>query len=46
MLIQMGLSAIRAAIKNPAHAAKLKSQLVGIANDIYLAFGLTPPDET
>lgn len=46
MLINMGLSAVRVAIKNPTHAAKLKDQLITIANDIYMTYGLTPPSDT
>ena len=43
MLISMGINAVRVAIKNPAHAAKLQSQLILVANDIYAAYSLTPP---
>jgi len=43
LIITMGLTAIRAVLKNPSHAAAVQAQLVGIANDIYAAYGLTPP---
>jgi hypothetical protein len=43
MLITMGITAVRAAIKNPAHAAKLQTQLLEVANDIYAEYGLVPP---
>lgn len=41
----MGLQAVKAAVKNPAHAARLKSQLTEVANDIYFAYGMVPPVE-
>lgn len=37
------LGLLQAVVKNPAHAAALKTQLVGVANDIYATYGLTPP---
>jgi hypothetical protein len=46
ILINMGIAAILATIKNPQHAAELQTQLVGVANDIYAAYGLTPPTGT
>jgi hypothetical protein len=40
------LGLLQAVIKNPTTAAAVKTQLVGIANDIYAAYGLTPPAST
>lgn len=37
------LGVLQTVVKNPAHAATLEAQLVGIANDIYTSYGLTPP---
>jgi hypothetical protein len=45
-LINFALSIILSTIKNPAHAAEVQAQLIGIANDIYAAYGLTPPTTT
>lgn len=36
------LGLLQAVVKNPAHAAALKSQLVGVADDIYTVYGMTP----
>lgn len=43
ILITMGISAVKAAIKNPAHAQALQKQLLEVANDIYMAYGIVPP---
>lgn len=40
------LGLLQQVIKNPATAAVLKAQLVGVANDIYLVYGMTPPAPT
>lgn len=37
------LGLIQTVIKNPATASAVKLQLVGVANDIYIAYGMTPP---
>lgn len=37
------LGLLNLVIKNPTAAATLKNQLVGIANDIYAAYGMMPP---
>lgn len=34
---------LNSTIKNQAHAAVLKVQLLGVADDIYINFGMTPP---
>jgi hypothetical protein len=41
--ITMVFGVLQMVIKDPALSAKLKSQLVGIANDIYMAWGLALP---
>lgn len=41
--INMVLGVLQSVIKNPAHSAALENQLVGVANDIYMTYGLTPP---
>jgi hypothetical protein len=43
MAITMVLGALQMAIKNPAHKAALQSQLVGLATDIFQAYGMTVP---
>jgi hypothetical protein len=43
ILIQMGLAALKTAIKDPKLAAKFQSQLVEVANDILTIF---PPNST
>jgi len=44
--ITIVLGLLQLVIKNPNSAAELKTQLLGVADDIYSAYGLTPPDET
>lgn len=39
------LETLQVIIKNPEKAAELKTQLVGAANDIYAAYGMTPPTQ-
>lgn len=41
--ITIVLGILQTVVKNPVHSAALETQLVGIANDIYLAYGLVPP---
>lgn len=43
MAISILLSLVQATVKNPAKAATVKSQLLGVADDIYEAYGITPP---
>jgi hypothetical protein len=45
MLITMGINILESAVKNPSFQAKFKAQLLKIAADIQLAFGLTPPTQ-
>jgi hypothetical protein len=37
------LGLLQLVIKNPTSAADVKDQLIGVANDIYAAYGLWPP---
>ena len=37
------LAVLQSVVKNPAHAAELKTQLTGLAADIYEAYGVVPP---
>lgn len=37
------LGVLQTVVKNPAHAAMLKTQLTGLADDIYTSYGMTPP---
>lgn len=41
--ITVMLSLIQMVIKNPETAAKVKGQLLGLADDIYEAYGTVPP---
>lgn len=41
--ITMVLGILQSVIKNPAHSTALKTQLLGIAADIYTSYGITPP---
>lgn len=41
--ITMVLGVLQTVIKNPAHKAALESQLVGIADQIYMTYGLPVP---
>ncbi len=43
MGISMVLAALQSVVKNPQHKAALQNQLIGVANDIYTAYGMTPP---
>lgn len=40
--IVMGI--LQQTVKNPKHAAALRTQLLGVASDIFLAYGITPPE--
>jgi hypothetical protein len=46
LLIQMGINAVELAIKDLNHAAKLKQQLLKVASDIQIAYGLKPPSQS
>ena len=37
------LGVLQLVVKNPAAKKALEAQLVGIANDIYAAYGMVPP---
>jgi hypothetical protein len=37
------LSVLQTVVKNPAHAAQLRTQLLGVADDIYTAYQIVPP---
>lgn len=41
--ITIVLGVLNTVIKNPAHKAALQSQLLGVADDIYETYGVTPP---
>lgn len=43
LAITFVLEALQLVIKNPTLAAKVKTDLVGVANDIYATYGMTPP---
>jgi hypothetical protein len=43
MLITMGINILLTAVKNPTFQAQFKTQLLKVAADIQIAFGLTPP---
>ena len=43
MAITMVMGMLQATVKNPAHKAALQNQLMGVADDIYLAYGVMPP---
>jgi hypothetical protein len=43
MLITMGIQILMTAVKNANFKAQFKTQLLQVAADIQLAFGLTPP---
>lgn len=40
--ITMVLGLVQQTVKNPVHAAQMRNQLVGVADQIYMAYGLTP----
>lgn len=42
--ITLILGMLQQTVKNPAHRAALGSQLLGVASDIFLAYGVVPPD--
>lgn len=44
--IQIVLGLVQLTIKNPGTAVKVKTQLLTLADDIYIAYGLTPPTHT
>ncbi len=41
--ITAALSLVLSTVKNPAHAAALKTQLLGVAAQIQEAYGIVPP---
>lgn len=41
--ITMVLGILQSVIKNPAHKAVLETQLVGVADQIYMTYGMVPP---
>jgi len=44
--ITMVLGILQSTVKNPAHKAALQSQLIGVADDIYAAYGMNVPVPT
>ena len=40
--VTMVLGLVQQVVKNPVHAAQLQNQLIGIADQIYIAYGRTP----
>jgi hypothetical protein len=43
MAITLVLGMLQNVVKNPQHKAALQIQLLGVADDIYLAYGKVPP---
>jgi hypothetical protein len=43
MAIEFILSGLQIVVKNPAKKAALQTRLIEVANDIYIAYGITPP---
>ncbi len=43
MFISFALSVVRALVKNPTHAAAVKKQMLEVADDVYGAYGIVPP---
>lgn len=43
LAINVILGVLQQVIKNPAKKAELKSVLLGLADDIDISYGLTPP---
>ena len=43
MIITMGVTILKTAIKNPAFQKQFQKQLLEVAADIQVSFGLTPP---
>lgn len=41
--VTMVLGILQQVIKNPTHSAAVENQLVGIATDIFLTYGMVPP---
>jgi hypothetical protein len=37
------LGVLQTVVKNPVHKVALENQLVAVANDIYLTYGMVPP---
>lgn len=46
MGITLVLGMLQSVVKNPAHKTLLQNQLLGVADDIYEAYGLTPADSS
>lgn len=46
MAISVILGALQQFIKNPAKAAAMRTLLLGIADEIDVTYGLTPPTHT
>jgi hypothetical protein len=44
--INIILGIVQSTVKNPTHKAAVQAQLLGVADDIYLAYGFTPPTRT
>jgi len=43
LAITFMLELLQLVVKNPDKAAQFKTQLLGVAGDIYSAYGITPP---
>lgn len=43
--IMMILGALQVTVKNPASKTAMQNQLLGLANDIYSEYGMTPPPQ-
>lgn len=41
--VMMIMSVIQTTVKNPAHKAAVQTQLLGVADDIYMSYGMIPP---
>lgn len=44
MFISFAISVIRGLVKNPSHAAAVREQMLTVADDIYVAYGIVPPE--
>jgi hypothetical protein len=44
--ITLALGMLVQVVKNPTHAAALEKQLTGLADMIYEAYGITPPQHS
>lgn len=42
MFISFGLQIVSLVVKDPVHSQQVKTQLLGIADDIYEAYGIAP----